>query len=522
VEYNDEPPPDWVVNPSDYQYNGSIISAVYENGIQIGSTGDYISAWVGDECRGVESAIEFRSDYIFFLTVYSNVAAGEILNFKYWDSGENEIYESQSTLEFTSDMIIGSPEYPFVVEIGAITISKYLVENWNWFSLNIYGDDMSVNNVLASLEDHAELVKNQYEFSYYTPSGWIPPVDISNLNTYKIRMFTADTLVFTGSPINVSETPIPLASAGWHWPSYLPQESMEINSALTSIGANGELIKNISSFSYYVGYWFGALTTMEPLDGYMIIMLAPDTLIYPEARITNINVNHKVKSDKDLNRNEWSVNPHEYEFNGCITASVLNNGIQVVNEDDVLAAFIGEECRGVQSSVFNYLNENIFCLMVYSNESCGEILTFKYYDSLNDIVYEIDENVEFEADMIMGNPISQIYFNCSQLHSEDNTIPLITKLDQNYPNPFNPSGAGRSPITTINFSIKEQGKVTIDIFNIKGERVACILDDYMEAANHTVRWDSRDEHEKPVTSGIYFYRMKTDTYSCIKKMVLIK
>ncbi|MCK4654502.1 MAG: T9SS type A sorting domain-containing protein, partial [Candidatus Cloacimonetes bacterium] len=101
--------------------------------------------------------------------------------------------------------------------------------------------------------------------------------------------------------------------------------------------------------------------------------------------------------------------------------------------------------------------------------------------------------------------------------SNDNIlIPIRTELTGNYPNPFNPS-------TTISFSLREADNVRIDIYNLKGEKVKTLIDNYMEAAYHTVEWNGQDDNNRSVASGIYFYKMKAGgRYTSTKKMILMK
>jgi hypothetical protein len=86
---------------------------------------------------------------------------------------------------------------------------------------------------------------------------------------------------------------------------------------------------------------------------------------------------------------------------------------------------------------------------------------------------------------------------------------------QNYPNPFNPE-------TTISFSLKEDCRVTIDVYNFRGQKVKSLVNGYLEAANHLVIWDGKDNSGRNVSSGVYFYKMDTKEYSSIKKMILLK
>ncbi|MDO9576349.1 MAG: PKD domain-containing protein, partial [Candidatus Cloacimonadales bacterium] len=97
----------------------------------------------------------------------------------------------------------------------------------------------------------------------------------------------------------------------------------------------------------------------------------------------------------------------------------------------------------------------------------------------------------------------------------DELLPKVTKLLGNYPNPFNPT-------TTIRFSLCEPGVAKVDIYNIKGRLVKHLLDCEYPIGYHNVTWDGTDNSGKPVSSGVYFYRMKTQTYSKMRKMILLK
>ena len=88
--------------------------------------------------------------------------------------------------------------------------------------------------------------------------------------------------------------------------------------------------------------------------------------------------------------------------------------------------------------------------------------------------------------------------------------PLNYKLDQNYPNPFN-------PVTTIKFTIPEANKVTLKVFNVIGEEVAKIVNQWMEAGTHEINFDGTG-----LNSGIYFYRIKAGDFVTIRKMILLK
>ncbi len=95
-------------------------------------------------------------------------------------------------------------------------------------------------------------------------------------------------------------------------------------------------------------------------------------------------------------------------------------------------------------------------------------------------------------------------------------IPTTYTLGQNYPNPFNPA-------TTITFSVPTESRVSIEVFNVLGEKVATLLDDVRTAGSHQTVWKAQ------VPSGIYFYRMDaagTDApsqhFTQVRKMMLVR
>ena len=94
-------------------------------------------------------------------------------------------------------------------------------------------------------------------------------------------------------------------------------------------------------------------------------------------------------------------------------------------------------------------------------------------------------------------------------------LPGLIALDQNYPNPFNPA-------TTIHFTHKEPGFVSLKIFNIQGQVVRELLSGYLAEGEHAVSWDGRGGSGTEVASGVYFYLLATDQERQAKRMVLLR
>jgi flagellar hook assembly protein FlgD len=63
---------------------------------------------------------------------------------------------------------------------------------------------------------------------------------------------------------------------------------------------------------------------------------------------------------------------------------------------------------------------------------------------------------------------------------------------------------------------------TIEVYNIRGQLVKTLANGTFKTGLYNVVWNGKDESDRKVSSGIYFYKMKTDDYSSIKKMILLK
>jgi hypothetical protein len=89
-------------------------------------------------------------------------------------------------------------------------------------------------------------------------------------------------------------------------------------------------------------------------------------------------------------------------------------------------------------------------------------------------------------------------------------IPHEYKMYQNYPNPFNPT-------TKIRFDLPKTSNTKLIIFDILGKEVATLVNQNLSPGKYEVEWNASS-----LGSGIYFYRLSTENFSAVKKLVLIK
>ncbi|CAN0541190.1 unnamed protein product, partial [Scytosiphon promiscuus] len=92
--------------------------------------------------------------------------------------------------------------------------------------------------------------------------------------------------------------------------------------------------------------------------------------------------------------------------------------------------------------------------------------------------------------------------------NEEEESPLTFRLDQNYPNPVNPS-------TNISYSIHQASFVTIEVFNLLGQKVSTLVNEKQSSGNYTIRFDAMN-----LTSGVDLYRINAGEFSQTKRMIL--
>jgi len=98
---------------------------------------------------------------------------------------------------------------------------------------------------------------------------------------------------------------------------------------------------------------------------------------------------------------------------------------------------------------------------------------------------------------------------------EENIVPLKFTVSKNYPNPFNPT-------TKIDYALPTESDVVLSIYNIKGQLVKRIKQENQPAGYHQIVWQGRNDNNRRVASGVYFYRLKAGKHQKIKKMLLLK
>ncbi len=127
-----------------------------------------------------------------------------------------------------------------------------------------------------------------------------------------------------------------------------------------------------------------------------------------------------------------------------------------------------------------------------------------------------DDNWDMSTDWNGGYPYIHDIWVYVDNEWQPNIVPIFSSALHNaYPNPFNPT-------TTISYSLAETGPIEISVYNLKGQKVRKLIDKRQTAGDYEVVWDGKNSSGRPVSSGVYFYRMSAPDRTLVKKMTMVK
>jgi hypothetical protein len=155
--------------------------------------------------------------------------------------------------------------------------------------------------------------------------------------------------------------------------------------------------------------------------------------------------------------------------------------------------------------------------IITGRSSASPVLNYQVYNSITG---------RFETGRIMAGRQRSSIVMFGDIGKPGMELPNINKviMHGNYPNPFNPSNTGRNVATTISFDITTESTESTEliIFNLKGQKVKQLVSGNLSSGEHLFTWDGSDDAGRPVSSGLYLYKLKVGDQEFIRKMLMLK
>lgn len=290
--------------------------------------------------------------------------------------------------------------------------------------------------------------------------------------------------------------------------------------------------------------WSTAQNILEPWNGYAVYTSTPSSITL------NPFNEESQSSTRAVILNEWSINiklESDSYFNYMMMIGrkeLAKNLVDIYdvpspkfheNKISILASLDGEspyqyisdfrsteDFNGVWDLRLNAeMDQKNIRIFISNNSLIPKDLYFSLIDIQNKYInYEIintASSVENLNEISLDYKIVSGDLDYVVTKSEEilKNIPHKYSLSQNYPNPFN-------PITNLEYKLPKRSKVQILIYNVLGQEVKTLINEEKSYGTHLIFWDGLDQKGNQVSTGVYFARMVTNSFTQTKKMLLLK
>lgn len=512
-------PPNWTLNPNDFQFSMSVIGEIELDGVINGNPNTMIAGFMHDSicALGNLQYVAAYDRYEVFLSLLSNQQIGDSITFQIYDANTGRVYvDVTPSIYFVDGDLLGTLSTP-VTFSSSLTMVKeiYLNNGWTWISLPLSSNEQGSSDELlvdiqAANEDVVKGIASYDQYDFNT--GWIGSITnnggYENVVSYKVKLNTADTLRLVGQKIHPDSSYAAIQLVpGYNWIGYVSMKNLSVNEALGNYAAmNGDLIKSQYEFAYYDSInatWTGSLTVMRPGMGYVLKTTQNTTFHYPIAAFLRpANDNAKQISPY------YSINTGEFENTMSMTV-VSNICLNNFTDNVLLGAFNEQdELKGFAPSTIDELTGKTYYFLTVHGNTSDEALKLKFFNNVNGTLYPTFYSFVFESDAFYGTKaqpvVAKVNANhaCSDMdETEDENNTFVVE-----PNPFED-----------NFEI---------IFESESSGIVELLD-----AQSKVIFDSKlentsfvklntDKMFNQLASGVYILRITYDNGNVEQKRLL--
>ena len=388
-----------------------------------------------------------------------------------------------------------------------VTQDIQLREGWGMVSTHVRPYNKDVAEVYAGVETDLNIAKNNNAAFYMPEFGYNGIGDWNFKEGYQYNMNTENVLTVRGSRVIPELNPIAF-SEGWNMMAYLRNSPADVIAILDGIASDITILKNEDGNVYMPEFGFNGIGNFNPGKGYQIKTTTTTQLAFESnateyrleqndhktiahntkrfARPVNTGSNHTVL----ILESAWNDTPQQgdeiaaYDSKGNMVGSVaLQNG------HNAIAIWGDDEYTQEKEGLAN-----------------GEVFTLVFYNNESDVLSEIKvSDWERGNNMFAKDGMSVI----AGFEQQD-VIAQEMELFQNVPNPVRVN-------TEIGFYLPEDTRATITLTNSIGQEVVTITNKDYERGYHSVNLE-----RESLSSGMYFYSLKTQTKTLTKQLTIIE
>ena len=327
---------------------------------------------------------------------------------------------------------------------------------------------------------------------------WDPDGDLETIDSvkgYKIKT-TSDVEIPTSGRTLPENTQVDLV-AGYNWVGYFVKESMGIQDAFQDIW------DHILSVSGEDWAWASPGIPIERcvlIYGKMYIVKVDEACSFVYGDGTPVNPKERGMTEGFYYVEAPTYSPINIESLGDST--VVEVGV-----------FMDGECIGATQ-----VEEFPLQILAFAPEGSGGSgdITFDFYYGGRSYKPTQDYKVlNKETGQYVNSKLKLRPYEFTTICFGNPPATAMFTLSGNYPNPFNPS-------TTISYSIPTDGNVELIVYNIRGQKVKTLVKGTQPAGVYNVTWNGKDENGRSVSSGVYFYKLRSSGKTAVKKMLLLK
>ena len=382
---------------------------------------------------------------------------------------------------------------------------------FNLISFNVSPIYGNVSQIFAQ-QDSLAIVYDDHGGAYVPEYGVNTIGEIDQTEGYHVFLYGGeDSLGVSGLAVNPAQWTLTIKARRFNSIAYLLDAPYNCEDVFSTIAPQIDILQDDEGGAWIPDLSVNTLGNMVPGKGYQIFL---------SGALDQYFTYSSPVAKRVLESLPIAEVPKHFEFynTGLPYIIVLRDLVEdscPFEVGDEIGVFDQGRCVG--ASVYDGSDKLVIAAWAANDEYNlpgyypGNPIVIKYYSWVKDSEKEIQIAFESSEASTFGGAA----YSSGKIISSQPNLPTEYALEQNYPNPFNPN-------TTIKYQLPEGTKVTLKIFNLLGQEVITLVDDYQAPGFYKKAWEGKDRYGREISSGIYFYQILTNNFSKTRKMIFLK